>query len=234
MDLGAIGSLHSHCFSGRGRGTFLPDARSKGPRRCLQKSKRKLRWWNRKFFLSFLKTHLSLWHFCGSDPVSGMKKERSPFWPSRLLMKDRLRINPLKRTTVDPYLAYTTFISQRHGQILLVIQRSKQTGEIGAICIGHQLKTANWWREAHCCFPTTLQGPAQVWVPWGIPKQKGSLLWNTLGSFLGDWVEFVAMISDEDYCSSALQPADEDSFEKEPLSVEMYGKTPRQICPGEP
>jgi len=51
---------------------------------------------------------------------------------------------------------------------------------------------------------------------------------------LGDWVEFVAMISDEDCCSSALQPADEDSFEKEPLSVEMYGKTPRQICPGEP
>lgn len=42
VDLGAIGSLHSHCFSGRGRGTFLPEARSKGPRRCLQKSETKL------------------------------------------------------------------------------------------------------------------------------------------------------------------------------------------------
>lgn len=35
VDLGAIGSLHSHCFGGRGRGTFLPEARSEGPRRCL-------------------------------------------------------------------------------------------------------------------------------------------------------------------------------------------------------
>lgn len=55
MDLGAIGSLHSHCFSGRGRGTFLPEARSKGPRRCLQKSKRKLQWHNRKRFVLSLK-----------------------------------------------------------------------------------------------------------------------------------------------------------------------------------
>lgn len=108
VDLGAIGSLHSHCFGGRGRGTFLPEARSEGPRRCLQRQNReKISSVCEEMLVYCLKTHPSVWHLCDNNPVSGMKKERTISWSCSSLTKHQLRTFFFLRTFPKTFAALT-------------------------------------------------------------------------------------------------------------------------------